>query len=1476
MKKIKQGGGNMFKGITKRIFSLTLVAMMLFSMLPGVSMMTYAATVQLSVNGLSASNDGGEWTANGNSVIGSATGRSGGCSSDSAGTGSLTLTNNKSTDALLSFDYELSLNGGSVQIDGNGVNTKGHFEKNIAPNSSVIIKITSKAGTNTTSVTLSNISLIVEKDVTTTFIPAENGSYTVDGTAVTTETVKNQISTKAYNVEAKPANGYKFLTWYSVSGNKYLGTSSKASLMFEEEQTVTAKFVPNSAPIFETAGARFSDLNEAVKFAQDNKANKITLVSDGTLPAGNYTIPKEITLLVPFDDAGTMYTTTPANVNTSYVRPTPFRTLTMAAGANINVNGAISVSAKHAAAPGGQYYGGTPSGKVGFIKMNSGSSISVGSGGALYAWGYVIGSGKVDINSGAKVYENFQIADFRGGSATSNLASGPIFPFSQYYIQNVEVPMTIHSGATEQVYSSLNAMSSAHSTSIEFIGNNGMFKLANGSKLTKTYDGNKDRLIFDLDGDAELKNLTVDVAFATVNSSNFNLPINDNITLNINSGTTTINQSVALQPGVEVSISRGATIKVAEGKKLYVYDGDQWGKYACNATFVPAQYPKIDENEGRYNRTAADLKDVVVDVNGTIELDGAMYTTESGADITSSLGNGKVVFNNAAGTETTTQQYENNKANVTIPVTSAKLHNADNSYTETADAKAGDTFIYTNGKWAKPKAGKVTVTFDANEGEGKMDAQEVESGTEATLNDNTFTREGYNFDGWCTSADGKGTKYADKAAVTLTEDTTLYAQWAKQTFTVTWTNEDGTVLETDEKVEYGTTPKYDGDEPTKATDDQYTYKFKGWTPEVSAVKADVTYKAEFEPTVRKYTITWKNEDGTVLDTAEVAYGEIPAYTGKAPEKESDAENHYTFAGWVEDIVPVAGDATYTAKFTSELNNYSVTWKNWDGTVLKEDKEVAYGTTPKYDGAEPTREGNDQFTYKFKGWSPEVDAVKGDITYTAVFEENTNKYTITWICNGETLKSEEVAYGEMPVYAGADPAKEADAQYKYVFKGWTPEVTTVTGDATYDAEFTAETKTYVITWVDEAGTELYKDEVAYGATPEFKGEEPTKEADDTYHYTAKVDPEVEAVKGDTIYTFKFEAELHNFEEEFTAPTETTVGTIVKTCKDCKKVVKEEINETGLYIHGDDTFYLDENHHAVKGLVRVVSGDVINYYYFGDDCKAVKATEEKNHYVVENTNGLGLVAGINYEFDGSGVIKHFDEYPNGIYEADGSKYYCVDGVVIANGLMKIDGDYYYARTSTGQFVLDRKYYVSKTNDLKPAGYYQFDKDGKLVVEETPAVKNGIVAEDNSLYYYKDGKRTGAGLIKIDNDYYYVRTSNGEVIHGRKYWITATNDLLPAGPYEFDENGKLINPPATEPVETPDVKDGVVAERGSLYYYKDGKITGAGLVKIDDDYYYVRTSNGEVIHGRSYWVTLTNGLVEAKTYQFDETGKMLNPPA
>ena len=350
-------------------------------------------------------------------------------------------------------------------------------------------------------------------------------------------------------------------------------------------------------------------------------------------------------------------------------------------------------------------------------------------------------------------------------------------------------------------------------------------------------------------------------------------------------------------------------------------------------------------------------------------------------------------------------------------------------------------------------------------------------------------------------------------------------------YTINFVNEGGTSLQSS-IVRNGQTPSYTGETPSKPADAQYTYTFAGWTPEIAAVTGEATYTATYTSTVNKYTITFENYDGTELQSSEVAYGETPSYTGETPSKPADAQYTYTFAGWTPEIAAVTGDATYTATYSSTVNEYTITFVNEDGTELQR-SSVAYGETPAYNGGTPTKPSTAQYTYNFAGWDNEIAAVTGDATYTATYTSTVNEYTIRFVNDdGTELQSSEVAYGETPSYTGATPTRAADAQYTYTFDDWNEAIVPVTGDATYTATYTSTVNEYTIRFVNDDGTELQSSSVAYGETPVYNGETPTKDATAQYTYTyAGWDAEIIAVTGDATYTATYTNTVNNYTVTF---------------------------------------------------------------------------------------------------------------------------------------------------------------------------------------------------------------------------------------------------------------------------------------------------------------------------------------------------------
>lgn len=715
----------MVKRIGRRFVSLLLTFVTILTMLPAITLPALAATSG-TVTGLADENIGltfkgtadNAWSASGTQIIGKARSTSGsGCSSGSNYRSTLTIKNNKTTEATLSFDYTVVVSEGTILVNTATTTAGGSFRQKLAAGGIVEVEIESGSTNADTKITMTNVKLVADVSATVTFQPAKNGSYTVDGKTITEVYTHTQSSMTAYQVKATPAEGYRFKGWYDVAIGKCISTDAKTALNFDSNRTITARFASKTAAFFETGGQVFDDLNEAVAYAQTNRQSKITLATDGSI-SGTYTIPAGITLLIPSDEAGTLYTTTPAFTTTAEA-PKAYKTLTMAAGSSITVNGgAISVGGKHYTSSNRECC--KPTGAYGLIKMQEGSHITLNNRANLYAWGYITGDGSITANSGANVYEYYQVTDWRGGSKTGDMANNKqkVFPFTQYYVQNIEAALTLNAGANEYTYISVTAkLVGTKSATIPFVGSNGLFKLGADGQFTKRYIPAQDRMVFTISGNASLNSIALSVASVTVDSKDYVLPINNNVDIVITSGTTTIEKDAALLPGVTVLIAKDAELKVASTASLYVYDDAEWSpdyvwgsKSFGSSGICPVSYSP----SGKGSREIADAK---VDVNGVLTVAGAVYTTATGANITSSEKTGKYAQVGTPGTSNKTYQFnqESNKY-IGVDITAAKLKNADGKYTETANASAGQTIPYCTcptcgkGKWLKDFAAIIDST----------------------------------------------------------------------------------------------------------------------------------------------------------------------------------------------------------------------------------------------------------------------------------------------------------------------------------------------------------------------------------------------------------------------------------------------------------------------------------------------------------------------------------------------------------------------------------------------------------------------------------------------------------------------------------------------------------------------------------------------------------------------------------------------
>ena len=183
------------------------------------------------------------------------------------------------------------------------------------------------------------------------------------------------------------------------------------------------------------------------------------------------------------------------------------------------------------------------------------------------------------------------------------------------------------------------------------------------------------------------------------------------------------------------------------------------------------------------------------------------------------------------------------------------------------------------------------------------------------------------------------------------------------------------------------------------------YEFENWTEgnQVVSDKAAYEFSLQDERTLvanfrkKKFTIRFVDGDGTELQSEVLELGTNPVYNGKTPVKAATKQYTYTFAGWDNEVIAVAGDATYTAKYDSKLNSYQVVFDSNGGSEVAA-KTVEYGSKLE-NVAEPVRKGFD-----FIGWFTDAACTK-KADFTAPITDDCKFYAgweeVFFIVTGDT-------------------------------------------------------------------------------------------------------------------------------------------------------------------------------------------------------------------------------------------------------------------------------------------------------------------------------------------------------------------------------------------------------------------------------------------------------------------------------------------
>ncbi|MBO4674230.1 MAG: InlB B-repeat-containing protein [Bacteroidaceae bacterium] len=308
------------------------------------------------------------------------------------------------------------------------------------------------------------------------------------------------------------------------------------------------------------------------------------------------------------------------------------------------------------------------------------------------------------------------------------------------------------------------------------------------------------------------------------------------------------------------------------------------------------------------------------------------------------------------------------------------------------------------------------------------------------------TKEGYTFSGW-----------SDIPATMPAKDVTVTGSFTKGAYQIIYLVDGQTYKTIRMDFNSSITPE---DNPTKEG-----YTFSGWSEiPVTMPAKDVTVTGSF--TINKYKLVYQ-VDGKEYKSYEIEFGStITAET--APTKEG-----HTFSGWSEipEAMP-AKDVTVTGTFS--VNKYKLTY-TVDGKEYKS-YEMEYGASITAEAA-PIKDG-----YTFSGWS-EIPATMPakDVSVAGTF--TINKYTLTYIVDGETYKTYEVEYGASIV------AEDAPTKEGHSFSGWSEipatmpaKNVTVTGSFSKGAY-------QIIYMVDDQTYKIIRMDFGSSITPE---DAPTKE------------------------------------------------------------------------------------------------------------------------------------------------------------------------------------------------------------------------------------------------------------------------------------------------------------------------------------------------------------------------------------------------
>lgn len=318
-------------------------------------------------------------------------------------------------------------------------------------------------------------------------------------------------------------------------------------------------------------------------------------IGESLYETSNHTIKKGVTVLLPFDETysdNIEDKSAPQDGRGKLIdrEKGPFVKLTLPQGQNLDIAGTLTLNAKTR----GNHESGA--GKIYMhyysqLEMGENSKINIKAGGRLNSIGFVIGAGEMVMESGSEVLDLLMLHDYRGGTETGKIFRR-VFPTDQFSMNNIEVPITINTGSkymarTHMIGGKLFWYFNITPT-VGIIGGEGTLLNLKSGYIRKTYNIDNGKMDFDVFGDLELKDLSLEIKSGlTATTKDKEIPFCGLYNINIKSGSSlTTTANAKLLPDMKLTIDKGASMNISKGSHVFVYGQNKyiqspgrWGKY---------------------------------------------------------------------------------------------------------------------------------------------------------------------------------------------------------------------------------------------------------------------------------------------------------------------------------------------------------------------------------------------------------------------------------------------------------------------------------------------------------------------------------------------------------------------------------------------------------------------------------------------------------------------------------------------------------------------------------------------------------------------------------------------------------------------------------------------------------------------------------------------------------------------------------